>query len=314
MFLTFETDEGGFNNIRMAFEYFVLSAALLGRTLVLPVRCGWYLIDWAGDWATNTVSTYSDFYDIEHLNRVVPVATTLDFVETQKQRLMIPDGLNMNKPNWSCNWLGNMGKHGNDSWIRWIRRFDTLDLSEAESQTKQIVTHFATISQGPGRHRRYLYHAQRLLALATRPQAAMRRLLRDNLHYRTEIVMVAEAAVHWMGGAGSFSALHVRRGDFQYKNTRIAEEAIFANVKSLLRDNERLYVSTDEEHNFFRLFKEHHQVSLWKYDVESHLESMGISAEPRVVGMIEQTICSMGRIFVGTSGSTFTAQIRTLSA
>jgi hypothetical protein len=43
-YLTFEPDEGGWNNIRMAMETVLAMAAAMGRTLVLPPEAGMYLL------------------------------------------------------------------------------------------------------------------------------------------------------------------------------------------------------------------------------------------------------------------------------
>jgi hypothetical protein len=93
-YITFCTDCGGFNNIRMGFEHAVLMAWMTRRTLVLPPPRSWYLIDFGpfafkrpGD-AAMPVSRYADFFDVEILSRDLPggVIAAADFVAKEGAR------------------------------------------------------------------------------------------------------------------------------------------------------------------------------------------------------------------------------------
>lgn len=96
-YVLFQSDCGGFNNIRMAFEYFVFMAWLTKRTLVLPPPEPWYLID-NGPMARmkstsrgKSVTEYNDFFDIESLRSKVPVISAQEFVRREASHLQLPE-------------------------------------------------------------------------------------------------------------------------------------------------------------------------------------------------------------------------------
>ena len=93
-YMTFWNDCGGFNNIRMAFEFMLIVGYLTKRTVVIPPAEGWYLIDGgprarmdSGDY--NGKSGYPDFFDFDHLELEVATMSTEQFVSEMKDTLGI---------------------------------------------------------------------------------------------------------------------------------------------------------------------------------------------------------------------------------
>ena len=79
-YVTFEADQGGWNNIRMQMETVLVFAAATGRTLVLPPDQGMYLLD-KGKGHQNA-HHFSDFFPFERLkrDRVVDVISMEEFL------------------------------------------------------------------------------------------------------------------------------------------------------------------------------------------------------------------------------------------
>ena len=147
-----------------------------------------------------------------------------------------------------------------------------------------------------------------------------KRFVRDFLHYHDSIVCAAGKIVKALqvegkqrgfvadaeGGSG-YSALHVRRGDLQYKKVKIPAAEWYENTKELWKPNEILYVATDERNKtFFDDLAKHHTLRFlddyWDFADLSELD-------PNYMGMIDTIVASRGRAFAGTWFSTFTGYI-----
>jgi hypothetical protein len=86
-----------------------------------------------------------------------------------------------------------------------------------------------------------------------------KRFVRDFLHYHDSIYCAAGKIVKALqaegmhrgfyvdeNGAGGFSAMHIRRGDFQYKKVKIPAEEWYENTKEVWKPKEIIYIATDE--------------------------------------------------------------------
>jgi GDP-fucose protein O-fucosyltransferase len=100
--------------------------------------------------------------------------------------------------------------------------------------------------------------------------------------------------------SGDFDTFHIRRGDFQYKDTRISAEAIYENVKDILTEGATVYIATDEKSkHFFDPLRKHYDV-LFMDDFMPQLKGVN----KNYYGMIDQLVASRGRIFFGCWHST----------
>lgn len=98
------------------------------------------------------------------------------------------------------------------------------------------------------------------------------RFVRDHLRYIDELQCAAARVVSALreiakkksrddNPNGEFDTMHIRRGDFQYKMTRLEGPKLYEKSKDLIPKKEVLYIATDErKKEFFKPFKEHYDV------------------------------------------------------
>jgi len=332
-YVTFDIDQGGLNNIRLVLEYVAVIAALTGRTLVLPPGQPWYLINF-GPMASGEPGGYTelaDIFDISALREVIPVLTTPEFIAEASQHLTIPgdfrnerfiDGdQQANSPliqNWK-NWLLH-----NTEVIPW-NPYDTLiclpdiqsvtdnvELAEDYIDGRQFVEFSPVMSSSPVIHfpsnEEYRSLGPVATMLAAKDQSlpiACRRLLRNHLRYRPEIFAKASEIIKLLGHH-EYDAIHIRRNDFQYKQTRLNVKAILENIEPLLDSGLPVYIATDEtEGEFFAEVSRKHRITRW-VDLVNQLDE-NIDIPFSWIGPIEQIICAGARRFIGTDLSTFSA-------
>jgi hypothetical protein len=79
-----------------------------------------------------------------------------------------------------------------------------------------------------------------------------KRFVRDHLRYIDEIICAAARVVEAVRARskskdGLFDSMHVRRGDFQYKGTRLEADELIKKSKDKLEQGGLLYIATDEK-------------------------------------------------------------------
>ncbi len=144
-----------------------------------------------------------------------------------------------------------------------------------------------------------------------------KRFVRDNIRYTDQLMCTAARVVEAIrerarardpvnNPGGEFDALHVRRGDFQYKLTRVNADVIYERSKNNLKANATLYIATDErDKSFFRIFKSKN-FDVCFLDDFAHLYQ---GLDKHFMGMLDQLVVYKSRVFVGTWWSTFSGYI-----
>lgn len=332
-YVCFDVDQGGLNNIRLVFEYVAVIAAITGRTLVLPPPQPWYLINngpkHLGD--DTGVTAFEDIFDIPALEQVIPVLSTEDFIQESKNHLSIPDIFLEEKAfDPECG-----GQDLCRQWKQWLyenaevpegwnpyetlicfpdkERIDIEGLSERYVDGRELIEFTPWTSAAPVIHYpsnkeyRFLGPVATMLACDDDELPRLtRRLIKHHVRYHPRIFEVAGEFVSRLG-LHQYTALHVRRNDFQYKQTRTQADEIWDNTHVLLRDDLPVYMATDEVDDIFRdVFRLKKNVLFWDDLMRQY---NGPDFPEKLIGPIEQVICVGANRFVGTDLSTFSSYI-----
>ncbi len=127
-----------------------------------------------------------------------------------------------------------------------------------EEEQNAPVVHF---QMNHKEHLRLLVHFYAFLFFEDwREDLWMKRFVRDHLHYRDEIQCAAARIVEKIrkhvsertnGTSTEFDTFHVRRGDFQFKETRVEIDEIIKNTKDYLTPGSTIFIATDERKKEF---------------------------------------------------------------
>lgn len=309
-YLAFDADLGGFNNILMNFEIIVVLAALTGRTLVIPPRRPLYLL---GDEPRSLM----DIFDRDALTKHIDVITT---EELAARMGWAPEmARHQEFHDWMLAHAHNPGWNSDNNAVlepanalttrfelipRLLRR-RAVSLTGAAAQCE--VLYFPSTAE----HRILGPFETFFLFAAPGLERRTRRLVRDAVRYHPDILELAEQAVRESGllHAG-FGAMHVRRGDFQYSETRVEIESILAHTEGVFEPGQTLYVATDEQTaSFLEPVRKAYRVVTFA-DLPPGLTER---VPPEWIGIVETLICAAAtQRFAGTRLSTFSARIATL--
>merc|ERR1712048_1212657 len=103
-----------------------------------------------------------------------------------------------------------------------------------------------------------------------------------------------------------YDATHIRRGDFQYKPTRLPAEQLLHYSKEYFQRHSLIYIATDERNKtFFQPLTDYYDDVVFLDDFLHVLKDVNVN----YYGMIDQLVCSKRRHFIGTWWSTFSAYI-----
>jgi hypothetical protein len=167
----------------------------------------------------------------------------------------------------------------------------------------------------PKQHVRLLTHFYTFIFFEDwKQQMWEHRFVRDHLRYVDELQCAAARIVHALreiameqpnNSNGLFDSMHIRRGDFQYKETRLDAPQLLEKSKQWIPEQSVVFISTDErDKTFFDPFKEVYDI--YFLDDFKHLFP---DMNTNLFGMLDQLVATKGRTFVGTYFSTYTGYI-----
>jgi len=341
-YLTFDVDLGGLNNIRMAFEYVVVIAAITGRILVLPPAQPWYLINFGPSHQGNEggVTNYPDIFDIDALLKAIPLITHTEFIRREATRLKLPEQFKQWSDNYST--FNQSSKSQVADWKNWLfenscvipwNPYETLvcipDIQTIQNSHiiheglidgRELTEFTQEMKNAPVIHfpcRKGYRQLGQVAAMITCENPAVtrqtRQLLKNCVRYTPRAFEIATKLINTL--PDSFDGLHIRRNDFQFQSSRTNATETLHNISNLLADDQPIYIATDEvDEEFFDVFERDRPVYRWDDFFTSRCGKVltNVDIPFALIGPVEQLICAHSNRFVGTELSTFSSYITRL--
>jgi hypothetical protein len=300
-FLTYTPWPGQLNNTRICFETALILAYLSGRILVISPQ---YRRRYEAQREGSKFRPLhpGEFLDLEHLARIAPLISYKRYVQgTAGCRLR--DVINIHiDPGTAVFCYPKIPDPGSADAKR-LREF-AAGRRRLLQLTPALVNCRTLNIQSPTLEPFYAFFYFSAPAHAVE----CKRLIRDHVRFRPTILEAGSRIAIYLG---EFSALHIRRGDFfsQYPEQDVTPEQILRSMERVAIRSRRVYIASDEiNRDFFApiaqryqtFFIDHFVAGLWR----------GISSED--IACIEQVVCALAGVFLGTRLSTFSSYITRL--
>jgi len=323
-FLTFLTDCGEFDEIRMSFEHAVLIAWVTGRTLVLPLPGFWHLL---GD-DDEGESQYDMFFDLDSLREGLPIIDSKNFLasrgwakakfndENEYKHFLEtfgtiytynPKSHALVYPSIKA-YTAAMNQTGHADNLFRLGNRELVELTDAQKEAEVLHLPTCRIIDSLGHESvRYLGQISTTVFFARENrESVFKNFFHDNVHY-TPFIFEAAAGVIATLGLFQYSCFHIQRRNVQWASSIVSGNVSLRNTENLLNFREPIYIATDElDINEFSAFRKNRKV----YSYQDFMMTMLSKRVTRIQkGLIEQVICAGARRFFGTERSPYSSYV-----
>jgi len=325
-YITFEYDIGGWNNIRISFENIIVFALLMKRTIVLPPKSELYLL--------NSFSCISDYIDKSFFSsNYLKIISFDEYINRLPNYISKPNKINYKNNSEIYHWFRKTGHcveyntntffffpdniknysiinfttprfypfYHSDNWI------NNMYIIKDKDYEHQII-HFQTSEWDKTRIIQYSNSKIYIESLTT--HKFVYKFIRDYFKYNDEIRTISKYISNKLTTSSPvWHSAHIRRGDFQYKETQLSAMDILKVFKTKIPLNSVIYIATDEKNlSFFDILNKHYKIYYFN-SFKNDPFILNTLTNNNFIGMIEQMICKDGFHFFGTYYSTFTHYI-----
>jgi hypothetical protein len=302
-YLIFTNDQGGPNNLRIGWEMTGVVAQRTNRTLVLPPAQKIYLLDYGPLNGRDSLKTSSfdgssetkveDLINLEQLKANLPTLTWDEFHEKTGLSFMEAKAKAEQVRGTGCRAFHEFQEVQSD-----ILYMDGQGLRQGFS-CGDWAKQGGPVSNWRGK-------------MTDKNWA----LLTHGFVWHPDAFSIASKVVNFLG-IFQYNALHGRYGDLQYQDVKTRPENIFHNWPSLLEGVKTLYIASDNPEKFDSLDVGKVRALKWEdlftEKTGNLLESEKAKYTPerwfKLMGPVEELICTYSKLFVGTRLSSFSGHI-----